>query len=197
MSTEVKPFKLVVLISGEGSNLKAIIDAIAAKSLHAHIALVISHRATANGLNHARNANIPFIILRPKKGQTRAQYDQKLIDEIMPLQVDLIILAGFMRILSSEFIQKFKGKTINIHPSLLPQYKGLDTHQRVIDADEKFHGASVHYVTEDLDAGKIILQSRIQILAEDTATSLKQRIHQEEHIIYPRAIEWLRTQANR
>ncbi len=183
------PLNLVVLISGEGSNFQAIQDAIDASKLNAHISLLISNRADANGLNRARRAGIDCTVVKPLKGQPRSEYDQRLIEAIEPHAPDLIVLAGFMRILSPLFIQHFSGKVINIHPSLLPAYKGLDTHQRVLDAGEKYHGASVHYVTEELDAGERIIQSRITINTNDTASTLQQRIHQEEHVIYPRAIQ--------
>lgn len=188
MSTD-SALNLVVLISGEGSNFQAIQDAIDAGKLNARIGLLISNRSDANGLNRAKRAGIDCTVLKPIKGQTRSEYDQRLIAAIAPHAPDLIVLAGFMRILSPLFIQRFSGKIINIHPSLLPTYKGLDTHQRVLDAGEKYHGATVHYVTEELDAGECIIQSRITIDAQDNAGTLQQRIHREEHVIYPRAIQ--------
>lgn len=196
MSTNVvphsrAPLKLVVLISGEGSNFQAIQHAIDGGTLNARTSLLISNRADANGLKRASRAGIDSIVIRPLKGQSRTEYDQRLIDAIAPHKPDLIVLAGFMRILSPLFIQNFSGKIVNIHPSLLPAYKGLDTHQRVIDAGEKYHGATVHFVTEELDAGESIIQSRITIQPNDDAASLQQRIHAEEHIIYPRAIQWI------
>ena len=183
--------KLAVLISGEGSNLQAILDAIAADTLDASVAVVISNKADANGLNRAKQAGIPAEVIQPKKGQTREEYDQRLIDTLEPYTPELIVLAGFMRILSPHFVQHYAAKIINIHPSLLPAYKGLNTHQRVIDAGEQYHGATVHYVSEALDAGELIIQSRIEVKASDDAASLQKRIHVEEHIIYPRAIKWL------
>lgn len=188
MSTKTA-LKLVVLISGEGSNFQAIQNAIEAGKLNARIHLLISNRSDANGLNRARRAGIDCVVIKPLKGQSRSEYDQRLIDVIEPFAPDLIVLAGFMRILSPLFIQHYSGNIINIHPSLLPAYKGLDTHQRVLDASEKYHGATVHYVTEALDAGEPIIQSRITINADDNAATLQQRIHQEEHVIYPRAIQ--------
>jgi phosphoribosylglycinamide formyltransferase-1 len=185
------PFKLAVLISGEGSNLQAIIDAIEAGALNASVELVISDKARANGLNRARQAGISSAVVTSVKGQSREEYDQRLIDTLKPVAPDLIVLAGFMRILSANFVQQFAGKIINIHPSLLPAYKGLDTHQRVLEAGETYHGATVHFVTEQLDDGEIIIQSRIEISPDDDAESLQQRVHIEEHVIYPRAIQWL------
>lgn len=184
-------FKLAVLISGEGSNLQAIIDAIDAGTLNAHIEIVISNKASANGLNRAQQAGIPAVAVAPIKGQSREEYDQRLLDTLASLSPDLIVLAGFMRILSAKFVHTFAGQIINIHPSLLPAYKGMDTHQRVLNAGETHHGATVHFVTEELDDGEIILQSRITISADDNAESLQQRVHVEEHMIYPRAIQWL------
>jgi phosphoribosylglycinamide formyltransferase-1 len=188
------PFKLAVLISGEGSNLQAIIDAIEAGALNVRVELVISNEARANGLNRARQVGISSAVVTSVKGQSREEYDQRLIDTLKPVAPDLIVLAGFMRILSAKFVQQFAGKIINIHPSLLPAYKGLDTHQRVLEAGETYHGATVHFVTEQLDDGEIIIQSRIEISPNDDAESLQQRVHIEEHVIYPRAIQWLSEQ---
>ncbi len=189
------PFKLAVLISGEGSNLQAIIDAIDAGELNASVEVVISNEASANGLNRAKQAGITAVVVAPVKGQTREEYDQRLLETLAPFSPDLIVLAGFMRILSADFVHSFADKIINIHPSLLPAYKGMDTHQRVLDAGESYHGASVHFVTEKLDDGEIIIQSRIKIRSDDDAESLQQRVHVEEHVIYPRAIQWLTTRA--
>ena len=187
-------FKLAVLISGEGSNLQAIIDAIEAGALNASVELVISNEARANGLNRARQVGISSAVVTSVKGQSREEYDQRLIDTLKPVAPDLIVLAGFMRILSAKFVQQFSGIIINIHPSLLPAYKGLDTHQRVLEAGETYHGATVHIVTEQLDDGEIVIQSRIEISPNDDAESLQQRVHIEEHVIYPRAIQWLSEQ---
>lgn len=186
-----EPLSLAILISGNGSNLQAISDAIDAGQLNARIKLVISDQKNAYGLQRAKNANIDTMVLVKQKAQTRQQYDQVLLDLLAPVKLNLIVLAGFMRILSSLFIRHYPNQIINIHPSLLPEYKGLNTHQRVLDAGETFHGATVHYVTEQLDAGKIILQSRIRVQPQDNEESLQHRVHQEEYIIYPRAIAWL------
>ena len=190
MSTDC-PFKLAVLISGEGSNLQAIIDAIAADSLDAQIEIVVSDQEKANGLNRARMAGSDVAVVKAVQGQTREVYDLRQLETLAPRTPDLSVLAGVMRRLSAAFVQRLAGKIINIHPSLLPAYKGLNTHQRVLDAGERYHGATVHFVTEELDAGEPIIQSRIEINADDDAASLQQRIHAEEHIIYPRAIQWL------
>ncbi len=188
------PLRLAVLISGNGSNLQAIIDQIANGQLNARVELVISDQPDANGLNRAARAGIATRVIEATKGQKRREYDQRLIETLDPLAPELLVLAGFMRILSPEFVRHFAGRIINIHPSLLPAYKGLNTHQRALDAGERFHGATVHYVTEELDAGDIIIQSRIEIQPDETAAELQQRVHAEEHVIYPRAIGWLRAQ---
>lgn len=191
MTANTPPLNLAVLISGEGSNLQAIINAIDAGALNASVDIVISNKANANGLNRAKQAGISAAVITPAKNQSREEYDQRLADTLAPFAPDLIVLAGFMRILSAQFVARFSGKIINIHPSLLPAYKGLDTHQRVLDAAESYHGATVHFVTEQLDDGEIIVQSRIKISPDDDAESLQQRVHIEEHVIYPRAIQWL------
>ena len=182
---------IVVLISGSGSNLQAIIDAVNAGKLHANIKAVISNRPNVKGLERAQTANIPALTLDHKQFDSREAFDQQLIQEIDQHQPDLIILAGFMRILTDEFVKHFEGRMLNIHPSLLPEFTGLNTHQRAIEAGVKQHGVSVHYVSNELDGGPLVLQAVIDVDAKDTAESLQQRIHQQEHIIYPMAIEWI------
>jgi len=196
MATD-SPIKLAVLISGEGSNLQAIIDAIEAGTLSARIEIVISNKASANGLNRATRAGITAVVVPPVRRQSRVEYDQRLLDTLAPFAPDLIVLAGFMRILSTRFVHSYANRIINIHPSLLPAYKGVNTHQRVLDAGERFHGATVHFVTEHLDDGEMIIQSRIEIGADDDAATLQQRVHVEEHTIYPRAIQWLNERRQR
>ena len=129
-------------------------------------------------------------MLSHKDFDSREDYDSALITEINHYQPDLIVLAGFMRILTPKFVQKFQGRLINIHPSLLPKYQGLHTHQRAIDAGDKEHGVSVHYVTEELDGGPVILQAKVPVFPEDTADDLAQRVHQQEHRIYPMVVNW-------
>lgn len=183
------PFPIVILISGNGSNLQAIIDAIAKKELPAKICAVISNRAEAYGLERAQRANIPTHVLANKDYKNNQEYDaalQKIIDQYQP---ELIVLAGFMRILTREFVLHYFGKIINIHPSLLPKYTGLHTHQRVIESGDKEHGVTIHFVTEDLDAGPIIAQEKILVAKDDTAESLKEKIHKLEHQLYPRVIK--------
>lgn len=180
--------RLVVLISGNGSNLQAIIDDIDNNSLPAQIVAVISNKPDAYGLERAKKAGIEQQILSHKDFDSREHYDLALKELIDQYQPDLIILAGFMRILSNEFVHHYLNKMMNIHPSLLPKYKGLNTHQRVLDAGDKEHGCSVHFVTPELDDGPVILQAKITVDDNDTAESLAKKIHQQEHIIYPKAI---------
>ncbi len=182
---------LAVLISGNGSNLQAIIDAITTGEIDASIKVVISDRMDAKGLDRARNANITTSYIEPAIYQTREQFDEAITLILHEHQISLVVLAGFMRILSDKFVTQHLGRLINIHPSLLPKYKGLDTHQRVIDAGETEHGASVHFVTPKLDDGPVIVQSSVAVLKSDDSEQLKQKIHKIEHIIYPKAIDWI------
>ncbi len=184
----VSPIRLVVLISGNGSNLQAIIDNIADYNLPAQIVAVISNKADAYGLERAKKAGIEQRVLSHKNFSDRNHYDLALKELIDGYQPDLIILAGFMRILSNEFVGHFSHKMMNIHPSLLPKYKGLNTHQRAIDAGDKEHGCSVHFVTPELDDGPVILQATVEVKENDTAESLAARVHEQEHRIYPQAI---------
>lgn len=186
-------FSVVVLLSGNGSNLQAIIDAIQQHHLAIHIAAVISDRPQAYGLTRAQQAGLCTHVIDYRHYAERADFDAALTRQIDAYSPDLVVLAGFMRILTTECVNHYLGKMINIHPSLLPKYQGLHTHRRVLEAGEAEHGASVHYVTPELDSGPIILQARIPVLAEDTAESLQQRVHQVEHRIYPEAIQRIAT----
>ena len=182
---------LVVLISGSGSNLQAIIDATQNPDYPAEIAAVISNVEGVKGLERAQKAGIPTAILSHKDYPDRDSYDaalRKLIDSYHP---KLVILAGFMRILTNAFVNAYLGKMLNIHPSLLPKYKGLSTHQKAIDAGDEIHGATVHFVTPDLDSGPLIIQAQVPVLSEDTTESLAARVLEKEHIIYPQAIAWV------
>ncbi len=185
-----KPLTLVVLISGNGSNLQAIIDAIGNGKLKAVIAVVISNRENAYGLMRARKANIPTRVAPDCDHPERIQYDRNLARLIDSFQPDFIVLAGFMRILSAGLVAKYRSKILNIHPSLLPKFKGTNTHQRALDAGEKEHGATVHLVTEVLDDGPQILQCRVTIEPDDDAETLRVRVLEQEHVIYPRVIQW-------
>jgi len=189
MST--RKIDIVVLISGSGSNLQAIIDAISDKKLHANIKMVISNRPGVKGLTRAQAAKIPTLTLDHKQFANRETFDQQLIQEIDLHKPELVILAGFMRILTDKFVEHYAGRLLNIHPSLLPEFTGLNTHQRALDAGVKQHGVSVHYVNNELDGGPLVLQAIINVEETDTAESLQQRIHQQEHIIYPMVIEWV------
>ena len=186
---EAKKLDIVVLISGSGSNLQAFIDQ--ADGLNINIKAVISNKADAYGIERAKQANIATLVLPHKNFDSREAFDHALQAEIDKIKPDLIILAGFMRILSAEFVNHFANKILNIHPSLLPKYKGLNTHQRAIEANDRYHGASVHVVTAELDDGPVIIQGRLKISSEDTADTLQQKIHAIEHKIYPQAVKWL------
>lgn len=183
-----KMFNLVVLISGNGSNLQAIIDQINAGKLNARISAVISNINHAYGLSRASVAGIPTIVIEHTQFETRDEFDNALMKTIDQHAPDLVVLAGFMRILTNKFVNHYLGKLINIHPSLLPKYQGLDTHNRAIAAGDKEHGASVHYVTPELDSGPVILQTTVPVLEEDTPEILQQRVHKAEHLLYPEAI---------
>ncbi|GHG02162.1 phosphoribosylglycinamide formyltransferase [Thalassotalea marina] len=182
--------RILVLISGSGSNLQAIIDASQESQYPGDVIGVISNKADAYGLVRAENAAIPHSVLSHKSFASREEYDNALIEMINGYQPDLIVLAGFMRILTENFVNTFSGKLLNIHPSLLPKYQGLNTHQRAIDAGDDTHGVSVHFVTEELDGGPVILQAKVPVFPEDTAELLAQRVHEQEHRIYPLVVSW-------
>jgi phosphoribosylglycinamide formyltransferase 1 len=177
--------KVAVLISGNGSNLQALIDAASAPDYPAQIAFVLSNKADAYGLERAKKAGIPTAVVSHADFPDRESFDRAMHAELEKHGIALLCLAGFMRILSPWFTQTWAGKAINIHPSLLPAYKGTHTHQRVLEAGEKQHGCTVHWVTEELDSGAIIGQSALEILPSDTAESLQQRVHALEHALYP------------
>jgi len=181
--------RVAVLISGEGSNLQALLDAASAGTLGAEIAVVVSNRAAARGLVRARDAGVAARHLGGKD-ISREAYDDALASLLAEYSPDLLVLAGFMRIFSASFIARFAGRILNIHPSLLPAYPGLDTHRRALDAGEHWHGATVHFVTVELDAGPAALQYRLRVRAGDTVESLTARVHVGEHLILPRAVEW-------
>jgi len=197
-SPPIKRLPIVVLISGNGSNLQAIIDAAYNPagsqdnpSLPVDIKLVVSSKRNAYGLERAQRAGIKTALLEDSDYESREDYDralQLLIDEQQP---ELVVLAGFMRILSEGFVNHYQDKLINIHPSLLPKYRGLNTHQRAIDAGEKEHGATVHFVTPELDDGPLVLQAKVPVMPDDTVESLAKRVLEKEHIIYPLVIQWI------
>lgn len=184
------PRRIAILISGRGSNMQAFIDAVAAGTLAAEITLVLSNQPNAAGLAKAVAAGIDTAVINHRDFDSREAFDAAMVERIQASSADLIILAGFMRILSSVFITAFSGQLLNIHPSLLPKYPGLNTHQRALDAGEREAGVTVHFVTEELDGGPPILQARIAIAADDTADSLAARVVVQEHKIYPLAANW-------
>lgn len=181
---------IVVLISGSGSNLQALLDSCATGFIPGKITGVISNKANAFGLKRAEAAGVATAVLSHKGFDSREEYDQALIAAIEQFKPDLIVLAGFMRILTAEFVQHFSGKLLNIHPSLLPKYQGLATHQRAIDAGDTEHGCSVHFVTEQLDGGPVILQAKVPIFPGDDASVVAERVHAQEHQIYPLVVRW-------
>lgn len=184
------PCNVVVLISGSGSNLQALIDSCTHDDNPARIRAVISNRADAYGLQRAEQAGIATRVLDHKHYDGREAFDAALIEAIDAHQPDLVVLAGFMRILSPGFVKHYSGRLINIHPSLLPRHKGLHTHQRALEAGDTEHGCSVHFVTEELDGGPLVVQAVLPVLADDTAERLASRVHQQEHRIYPLAVRW-------
>lgn len=181
---------IVVLISGSGSNLQALLDSCATGFIPGKITGVISNKANAFGLKRAEAEGVATAVLSHKGFDSREDYDQALIAAIEQFKPDLIVLAGFMRILTPEFVQHFSGKLLNIHPSLLPKYQGLATHQRAIDAGDTEHGCSVHFVTEQLDGGPVILQAKVPIFPGDDASVVAERVHAQEHQIYPLVVRW-------
>lgn len=179
---------VVVLISGNGSNLQALIEQ--STSGNYKIVGVISNNPDAYGLKRAEKNQIPSVVLDHRKYESRDLFDHALAAAIDNFSPRLIVLAGFMRILGTQFVDRYQGRILNIHPSLLPDYPGINTHQRVLDAGEKKHGVSVHFVTGKLDGGPVIVQVPINIESTDTADTLANKIHEEEHIIYPAVVSW-------
>lgn len=179
--------KIAVLVSGSGSNLQALIDA----NLSGQIVGVISNKPDAYALTRARNAGIPTAVIEHKQYPDRETFDEVMHQQLLAWNVDLVVLAGFMRILSAKFVQAWEGKMLNIHPSLLPHYKGMHTHQRVLNTGDTLHGCTVHYVTAELDAGPALAQGVLQVNLHDTPESLANRVHVLEHLIYPQVVEWI------
>jgi phosphoribosylglycinamide formyltransferase-1 len=181
---------LAILISGGGTNLQSFIDAHLAEELQANIALVVSNRPGAFGLSRASEAGIATAVVDHKAYDSRESFDRALVAALAPHNIELVILAGFMRILTAEFISPYRGRLLNIHPSLLPKYTGLKTHERALQAGDSEAGATVHFVTEQLDAGPAILQARVPIAPGDTEETLAARVLQVEHQIFPLAAQW-------
>ena len=183
------PLEAAILISGRGSNMIAIARACLAGNVPARVAVVISDRADARGLSSARELGIETAVLEhAERGE--AGLERSLAAALEPYAPDVIALAGFMRVLSGSFVARYLGRMFNIHPSLLPAYRGLHTHRRVLEAGDTEHGASVHFVTAELDAGPVVLQSRLAVLPGDTEATLAARVQSTEHIIYPRVLGW-------
>jgi phosphoribosylglycinamide formyltransferase-1 len=184
------PCNVVVLISGSGSNLQALLDNIQAGDNPARVCAVVSNRADAYGLERAKAVGIATRVLDHKAFDGREAFDAALIESIDAFEPQLVVLAGFMRILTPGFVRHYAGRLLNIHPSLLPKYKGLHTHQRALEAGDSEHGCSVHFVTEELDGGPLVVQAVIRVQSHDSPTSLAQRVHEQEHQIYPLAVRW-------
>jgi phosphoribosylglycinamide formyltransferase-1 len=182
------PLKIAILISGRGSNMEALADACESGALAARVAIVIADRAGAGGLDAARARGLETAAV-VHRGERRA-FEQELGAELERHRADTVALAGFMRVLSTEFVAHYLGRMFNIHPSLLPKYRGLDTHRRVLASGDAVHGASVHFVTPQLDAGPVVLQSQVAVEPGDTEASLAARVLATEHVIYPRVLGW-------
>ncbi|WP_296255402.1 MULTISPECIES: phosphoribosylglycinamide formyltransferase [unclassified Pseudomonas] len=185
-----QPCDVVVLLSGTGGNLQAMIDSLQDGTSPVRIRAVISNRADAYGLERARSAGIETGVLDHQAYDGREAFDKALIELIDAFAPTLVVLAGFMRILTPGFVRHYHGRLLNIHPSLLPLYKGLHTHQRVLEAGDAEHGCSVHFVTEELDGGPLVVQAVVSVELHDTPETLARRVHAQEHLIYPLAIRW-------
>lgn len=182
-----KRCKTAILISGSGTNLQSFIDRVAEGELALDLCVVFSNRPDAYGLVRARKADIPTASIEHGNYPDRESFDHAVIEELDRWRPDLLILAGFMRILSPAFVNHYEGRILNIHPALLPKYPGLDTHQRVLDAGDEWHGSTVHFVTEELDGGPCILQGRLRVDPSESADALQHRVQAVEHQIYPEA----------
>ena len=189
-----KTCDVVVLLSGSGSNLQALIDSSLEQDNPLRIRAVVSNRADAYGLQRAQTAGIETAVLEHGDFDGREAFDAALVALIDGFTPDLVVLAGFMRILSASFVRHYQGRLLNIHPSLLPKYKGLHTHRRALEAGDAEHGCSVHFVTEELDGGPLVVQAVVPVAPDDTPESLAQRVHRQEHQIYPLAVRWFAEQ---
>jgi phosphoribosylglycinamide formyltransferase-1 len=186
-----EPPGFAVLISGRGSNLLALAMAVADGRIPGRIALVVSDQPEAGGLDHARRLGLPWTVLPLGRGADRAAWGRELDALLQGRAVEFVTLAGFMRILDADFVRRWPGRLLNIHPSLLPAHRGLHTHRRVLEAGEAWHGCTVHFVSEELDAGPTVIQGRLPVRPGDSEESLAARVQLLEHIIYPRAVSWL------
>ena len=181
---------IVVLISGNGSNLQAIIDACKQKQINGTIRAVFSNKADAFGLERARDAHIPAHALEASQFASREAFDRELVQEIDAYAPDVVVLAGYMRILSPAFVSHYSVRLLNIHPSLLPKYPGLHTHRQVLENGDEEHGTSVHFVTDELDGGPVILQAKIPVFDGDDEDDITERVQSQEHAIYPLVVSW-------
>lgn len=186
-----KKCRLVILVSGRGSNMQSIVETIKNKQLNAEVVAVIANKADAKGIQWARENQIQTAVVEHKQFADRQQFDAKLAEVVQQYAPDFVLLAGFMRILTPEFVSQFMGKLINIHPSLLPLFPGLNTHQRAIDAELQWHGCTVHFVTPVLDHGPIIAQGVVPVHHDDTAEVLAQRLLTIEHKVFNQVVQWL------
>ncbi len=193
----VDKLKLAIFISGRGSNMRSIMKACEDSDFPAQIELVLSNRPDAKGIDLAKDNSIPTEIVNHKLYNSREEFEDEILKRLEKYDIDLIVLAGFMRILTSHFIEKYPNRIINIHPSLLPEYKGLNTHERAIKDGKKEAGCTVHFVIPDLDSGSIIAQRKVPILDNDTPDTLAQRVLEQEHIIYPEAIKLIAPKINK
>ncbi len=181
---------IVVLISGNGSNLQAIIDACKQKKINGTIRAVFSNKSDAFGLERAREASIPAHALTADQFASREAFDRELMQEIDAYAPDIVVLAGYMRILSPAFVAHYAGRLINIHPSLLPKYPGLHTHRQVLENGDAVHGTTVHFVTDELDGGPVILQAQVPVFEGDSEEDVTARVQTQEHAIYPLVVGW-------
>lgn len=188
--TSSNKHRLVVLISGSGTNLQAIIDAVNAGAVNAEIGAVISNKESAKGLQRAAQSKIATAVVDHKQFDSKEAFDRALIELIDRYEADTVLLAGFMRILTPTFVSHYAGKVLNIHPSLLPKFQGLHTHQRALEAGEKQHGCSIHFVTDEVDGGPVIAQAPVSVEATDAADSLAKKVLRKEHILYPLVVSW-------
>lgn len=189
-ASEAEKPRIAILISGTGSNMVAIAEAVKKEEIDADIVGIISNRPNAAGLEKAQAMDLHTDLIDHTLYASRDEFDHALIRMIEDLKPDLVVLAGFMRILTADFTRYYEGRLLNIHPSLLPKYQGLNTHQRALDAGDDIHGVTVHFVTEELDGGPNAIQAIVPILDVDNAKLLQQRVHEQEHIIYPIAVKW-------
>ena len=190
----IQKIRLVVLISGRGSNLQAILDQAVSGELPVEVAAVVSNRPGVHGLERARQASVPALELDHKNFADRPEFEAALIETIDHRHPDLVVLAGFLRVLTAGFTEHYRGRLLNIHPSLLPKFRGLHTHERAIAAGETEHGASIHFVTAELDGGPVIVQARVPVLPGDDSDALAARVLEQEHRLYPLAIRWFAEQ---